>query len=163
LKTSLAAIAWCICAASAPLAFAQTGKPYVLKQKPQDEKLASDPNLGNVTAADLAKACGEYFMPHFYNRERMARKNVCNGYFYGALSALFWLRREDVPSLPYCAPESLSAEDSIKIFLEWSKKTPQPERFIAIEGVLDALDERFPCRTGGETATPAPLLDKKTP
>ncbi|MET0156104.1 MAG: Rap1a/Tai family immunity protein [Rickettsiales bacterium] len=137
----------CATLGGAPAAGAQTGKSYRLPSRPQDETLATDPARGNVTAADLAKACGEYFQPTFNNRERLARKSVCASYFYGALSALFWLRRESPSPLPHCAPDTLSADDGIRAFLEWSESAAEPERYLAIEGALKALDARFPCRT----------------
>lgn len=128
-------------------AYAQTGKPYSLPQKPQDQRIIEAPDNRNVTARDLMKSCNNYFVPHFYNRERMARKSVCSSYFYGALSAILWLQYKQALAKPHCIPPTLSAENAIRVFLDWGAKTDRLEEFIAIEGVFAALDDRYACRS----------------
>jgi hypothetical protein len=125
---------------------ASARKPYFLKERPADATSAEQAEEKNVTAEDLRAACEFYFEAHFQNRERVARKQVCNGFFFGLASSVLALRSQERLSYPYCFPGSLSTEDAVRAFLDWSKTAQSLDRYLAAEAALIALEEKYPCR-----------------
>lgn len=131
-----------------PLAVAVAEPLAEPDRRPLEMSEALEALQKNVTAADIRAACSKYNRPNFLNRERTARRAMCNGFFFGVASTAAILRRDHRLRSPYCFPVSISTEQVTKIFMQWSEDKRDLSAYLAAEGVLKALDEVYPCASG---------------
>ena len=83
-------------AAATPPANASNPKFKSVQQKNvlAQEKKELETMKKGVEAADIYVACKYYFSKLFNTRENVSRKNICNGYFFGATSMLLLLQQK---------------------------------------------------------------------
>ncbi|MDB2414646.1 hypothetical protein N9W34_02615 [Rickettsiales bacterium] len=98
-----------------------------------------------ANALDVYMACRNYFNQTFNTRENIARKSMCNGFFFGVGSTLLLLYPKGKDDL--CLPENMSTEHVIRSFLEWATKQTffQLRNTFSTKGVIDSLKRADPC------------------
>jgi Rap1a immunity proteins len=99
---------------------------------------------GVVEVGDIYIACKYYFSKIFTTRESIARKNICNGYFFGSASVLLLLQNEGVATNT-CIPMDISTEEIIRNFIEWTDKNQDKMKLPAPEALLQIFRETYAC------------------
>lgn len=122
-------------------AFAQDNQ--TANAESNDQFLSSKDNAG-VAVRDIYRACKNYFESQFNTKENVARKGTCNGYFFGIGSTLLTLSLSNI-NTSICLPEDISTEQVISDFLVWAKSNPNAMQYLATEGTLTALTNKYPC------------------
>lgn len=123
---------------------AQQTKPATQTQSPASEQKIDKLATSGVTVADISVACKYYFSKVFNTRENVSRKNICNGYFFGAASMLLLLQSEEVET-DTCIPMDVSTEEIIRGFMEWVDKNPNKMKMLAGEALLEVLRLNYSC------------------
>lgn len=106
-----------------------------------------DAKKDGVEVDDIYVACKYYFSKLFSTRENIARKNICNGYFFGSVSMLLLLQSDSVKTNT-CIPMDISTEEVIKGFIKWVENNPKKNKMLASEALLEMIRQEYPCDTG---------------
>lgn len=119
----------------------QTPNPETVDISPKFELKNND----EITAFHVFKACRKYFESTFNTRENIARRAICNGYFFGLGSTLMSLRAEGI-KIGACLPGDLTTEQVIHTFLDWTKLNESKLNNSASSGAIAALRDKYSCK-----------------
>lgn len=98
-----------------------------------------------ITGYHIYQGCRYYFTKRFSTKENIAKKNACNGYFFGVGSTLLILIKKGI-GLGICIPNDISTEQVIKDYLNWAKYHLQYIKVaFATDSVMLALKKKYPC------------------
>lgn len=114
------------------------------KQEMEQEKKDLATLKKGVVVDDVYVACKYYFSKLFNTRENSGRKNICNGYFFGASSMIILLQDEKIETNT-CLPMDISTEEMIKTFIKWSEANPDKGKMQASQALLEMMRESYPC------------------
>lgn len=116
-----------------------------IAQEEQPEVQTNQPT-GYVKAADIYNSCKRMFEHTFNTRENVARKNICNGYFFGIASTLMTMEAEGSGYKGICFTNEASTESFAKNFIAWMELHPDKMTLNATEAVLAATTEKYNCQ-----------------
>jgi|GEM_PF-3497289 len=133
-------------------AFAEELNLKPVQKLPQKEQATEEPaqNIDKpakdtaVRVGDIYVACKYYFSRVFSTRESIARKNICNGYFFGSSGMILLLQNEGVKT-ETCMPMDVSTEEVIRGFLEWTDKNQDKMQLPASATLLQIFRQNYPC------------------
>lgn len=111
-------------------------------------KMASVNNFNvsetGLRAGDIYNSCKNYFSSEINNKENVAKRGTCNGYFFGVASTLLTLNMAMFDT-NVCLPRTITTHQTIQAFLEWAQKEGTDLKVLATEGTMEALKKKYPC------------------
>jgi hypothetical protein len=73
-------------------------------------------------------------------------RQICGSYLLGVMDAFKTSATRYGAKIPFCYPKSgLSADDMSLAFRLWASTNPAAKDKAAIDGIVTAMSERFPC------------------
>lgn len=104
-------------------------------------------NPSTVTAKQVYLGCKNYFEHTFRTQENVARKAACNGFFFGAGSALRLMEYSCHEASSYCLPDAISTEQLVTVFFEWVEKNEvSAQTQHATKALVEAVTRVYPCK-----------------
>ena len=73
----------------------------------------------------------------------------CTGYIAGVMHYHREITKGPKIKPLFCPEEQVTRGEAVAVFLDWARRNPQYMGVPAVEGVMRAAEERFPCK-GGE-------------
>jgi hypothetical protein len=115
----------------------------IMEEAPPGNTANNIANQG-VVVGDIYVACKYYFSRVFSTRESIARKNICNGYFFGSAGMVLLLQHEGLKT-GTCMPNDISTEEIIRSFIEWTDKNQDKMKLPAATTLLEIFRKNYPC------------------